>query len=183
MSIAAIEDFLVATAKTVFQKHLKDIDHLPGEWGHDALRRMAMNAPCLYFAYLGGKPDEKRDGHERSVFQAYVFTAGGNEESQRRRGDVRALGAYQIVDLVQANFDRLEVPDADALKLTRTENLFDDFLHSSGLTGYRISFELLRALPQRPDQVALGDFLQLFTTYPTPEHAPTVSDESTLPQE
>ena len=139
--------------------------------------------PCVYWAYLGGKKSRSQHLKEDSVFQCYVFTAGGSDEKQRRRGDSRAAGAYQIVEILQASLDGLEVPGEDALKLLQTDNLFDDFLHGNGITGYMISFQLLRNLKTDLTADQLGDFLVLGATYPQPAGSPSIGDVKNIPQE
>lgn len=163
MSIVAIEDHLVCATKEAFGRSLRTVDHLPAQWTHDTLRRVALDAPAIYFAYVGGRRHPKRVGVEASEWHAYVFVAAGNVESQRRRGDVRATGAYQLTDALRAVFDDQEVPGHDALRWQRTDNLFDDFLNANAITGYRLQFELDRTLPTRGDaEASLGAFLQMF---------------------
>ncbi len=182
MGLVAIEDFLVGDTKALFGKKLKAVDHLPGKWDADTLKRLAQNAPCVYWSYLGGKKNSKHQSKEDSVFQCYVFTSGGSEEKQRRRGDRMAPGAYYFVEILQDHYDDLPVPNEDALKLLRTDNLFSDFLHANGITGYVLAFQLLRGLDTdlTPDQ--LGDFLVLGTEYPQQDGAPPVGDVITIPQ-
>lgn len=183
MGIAAVEDFLIAQTRERFGKTLRTVDTLPQQWGADALRRVAMHAPCVYFAYIGGKRDDRRPDHERAVWHAYVFTADG-EESQRRRGDVRAPGAYFFVEALKALLDGLEVPACpDALTWLRTENLFDDVLHANAVTGYRLACELL--MPDvRAGDASLDAFLLAIAAYDRtqPDGRAEATDTVDLPQ-
>jgi phage gp37-like protein len=178
MSLASIEDALIADTQAAYGNKLKAVDHLPGEWNDQTLRRMATNAPAVYWAYLGGKRHPQRDGYETGVFHGYVFTGAGNDEKQRRRGDQLALGAYQLVDTLVSYFDNREVAGQEALKWLRTDNLFSDFLHANGITGYRVAFELVRELPRKPTQSELGEFLKSYQTYdPAPKGGKTLGTD------
>ncbi|MDM4768665.1 phage protein Gp37 [Solimonas sp. SE-A11] len=178
MGVASIEDALIADTHAAYGKTLKTVDHLPGEWNAQTLRQMATNAPAVYWAYLGGKRHPRRDGCELCVFHAYVFTGAGNDEKQRRRGDALALGAYQLVDTLVGYFDERAVPDAEALKWLRTDNIYDDFLHANGLTSYRIAFELVRDMPRKPTTSELGEFLKSYQTYdPAPVGGKTLGTD------
>jgi phage gp37-like protein len=178
MNLAAIEDALVAKGREVFGKSLRTIDHLPGFWGHDALRRLAQEAPALFFAFGGEKPDTRRgDELLRGTWHVYVFVGTANDEKQRRRGAPNVTGAYSIVDVVLGQFTGLPLA-ADALVLVGVDNLFDDTIFSHGLTAYRISYELLRARPSTATaEAALGEFLKLGAYEDEPLAAPNQADQ------
>lgn len=186
MGIAAIEDAIIGAVKTRFGRKLRAVDHLPGQWGTDAIRRMAMNCPAVYVAYSGGVRNVKRHRTEDAGFDVYVFTGDGGDERHRRRGSAGNTGAYALLDACLGMLESFEIPDEDALEYQRTDNLFDDYLHENALTGYRLRFTVRRRLPSSDEAAAaVADFLRLATTYDlgVPDGVPEAQDTLDLPPE
>lgn len=185
MSIAAIEQHLIATAQTLFGTRLREVGSLPAEWDANTIQRAFNSAPGLFWVFGGATRDPNRqDLVVITKWAAVAFTASANEPA-RRLGDSRVIGAYEIIETVAAKFDQHDVPDIGRMELVDIDDLFQDAVERKGGSIYGAAFTLPMALPD-PATVedTLGDFITFdgkFDLAPTDAQV-DAEDIVTLPQ-
>jgi phage gp37-like protein len=184
--ISSVEDAIIAAASSTLGNAVRKIETVPGGWTMDSLTRALQFSPGVYVAFLGGQRGSAGRGHMDGQFMAYVVTKGANE-TDRRRGNPREIGAYEILELLYPRLDGLAVTDVGNLEARGgIDNLFRDAMFDLGGTVYGIGL----TVPNMPfdylvDDSGLDDFLRTFVNY---DLAPTdgtidASDQIDLPQE
>lgn len=175
MSIAAIEDYLVAQVKAAFDGRLKAVESLPADWDNDTFKRLLRQTPGVFVVFGGGQRDATDTDDGRVVIQGkwgfIAATTHASGELARRRGDAREIGAYEIVERLCDLLEGHEVPEQGVLTLVGIENLFTGDLEKQGAAIYGVEFTM-------PMYVTAGQsagFLDDFVTF----HA----DIDTAPQD
>ena len=144
MSIAAIEQHIIDTAKAHFGNALKAVESLPADWDDETFRRILRLAPGLFVVFGGGDRDSSYDN--RNVIQGkwglVAVTAHASGELARRRGDSREIGAYEIIERAVSLFDEHDVPDEGQMEFEGIDNLFSADLEKQGAAIYGARFSL-----------------------------------------
>ena len=162
--IAAIEDALLAEIGAALGSAVRKTGSLPGGWTLDALQRALQFAPGAYVAFQGAKPGAGQ-GHHDGRFTVYAVSKGASE-SDRRRGNARVIGAYDMLERLLPRLSVLTVPDIGSIRIAGVENLFRDAMFELGGTVYGINLEL----PNMPfeyvaDLASLDDFVTFDARY------------------
>ena len=162
--IAAIEDAILAAAQNTLGNSVRKIESLPGGWSMDSLTRALQMAPGVYVAFLGAA-SERAEGYFSGRFTVYLVSKGAIEQD-RRRGNSRVIGAYDMLERLLPVFDGLDVSEAGTLRVSGVENLFRDALFDLGGTVYGITL----VLPNMPidyqaDTSTLDDFVTFDAKY------------------
>jgi len=157
MAIAAVEDAIIAACIAALNGKARDAESLPGGWTLDMLQRSLQIAPCVYVAYQGSTPGQDFYKH-KGRFTVYTVSKGSTEP-QRRRGNSRVMGAYDMLERLLPALSILAVPDIGQLKVTGVENLFRDAMFELGGTVYGIQCELPNMPFDPPDISSLQDFV------------------------
>jgi phage gp37-like protein len=184
--ISSVEDAIIAAAGTALGATVRTIETVPGGWTMDSLSRALQFAPGVYVAFIGGQRGSAGRGHMDGQFMVYVVTKGAREPD-RRRGNPREIGAYDILELLYPRLDGLAVTDIGNLDARGgIDNLFRDAMFDLGGTVYGLGL----TVPNMPfdylvNDSGLDDFLRTFVNY---DLAPTdgtidASDQIDLPQE
>jgi phage gp37-like protein len=187
--ILATEDAIVAGAKAALGFNavppapvVRKVETLPGNWTIESLQRALQSAPGVYVAFLGGTKNSD-GGYIDARFALYAVTKGARED-ERRRGNPREIGAYEIVSILGAGLDRLDVPNIGTLFVKGVENVFGEAMFEIGGTVYALTLEL----PNLPwDEKDISGLAPFITFEGTHSMAPGVSEPAhqtkvTLPQ-
>lgn len=159
--ITTIEDSSIAEVKRIFDRSLRTVDSLPGPLDSlDTLNKMVRSAPAVFVFFAGGRKLPSADGPEiegRWIFYAVTNHAGG--QADRRRGDGRAIGAYDIVEQLSPALNGFE-PGADSgsFELVDIQNLYSGQIDNQGLALYALTFKLSMDLSQTVDPASLDIF-------------------------
>lgn len=187
--IATVEAAIVAQAKTALgfpaAPVVKLVDTLPGNWTLEMLTRALQMAPGVYVGFLGGQAGN--DGNYLNArFAAYAVTKGAREED-RRLGNPRTIGAYEILERVAPRLNALQIADVGTLIARGVDNLFTEAMFNLGGSVYALTLELPN-MPWPDDTAYTAGTLDNFVTYHG-EHRfdsasplPDAVDEITLPQ-
>ena len=184
--IATVEDAIVATAKTALgfpaAPVVRVVDVLPGGWTLDMLKRALQAAPAVYVAFAGGAQQSSL-GYVHGRFSVYAVTKGPVEED-RRRGNPRVIGAYDIVERLATHLDEIDVPDIGTLFVRGVENVFRDALFDLGGTVYALNTELPNMPWPKKDISALASFVTFDGTHSMAAgpSEPAHQTQITLPQ-
>lgn len=143
-AITTVENALADKVRAVFglpgTSAIRQVETLPGGWTQDMLRRAMQFAPGVYIAFLGGQ-SENSGGYITARFAAYVVTKAAREED-RRRGNAREIGAYDIIDLLAKHLDMLDIADIGTALVRSVENVFNETLFELGGTVYALMLEI-----------------------------------------
>jgi phage gp37-like protein len=178
--ITTTENYLITTISELFGYRLRLVDSLPGALNESVIKAIAATTPAVYVAFLGGR---LADPVWASNWGFYVATGQGNHK-QRRQGEARVLGAYDIIDVLLSYLHKHYVQDVGTLRFDRVQNLFTLPLDKNGVTVYGLTFTLPMPFEEQPGTDTLADF----ATYHA-EHSlvpgddePAAIDEITLEQ-
>lgn len=145
--ILATEDAIAAGVKAALGFNaqppapvVRQVETLPGNWTIETLKRALQFAPGVYVAFLGGAKNSD-GGYIDARFALYAVTKGAREQ-ERRHGNPREIGAYEIVSILGARLDRLDVPNIGALFVKSVENVFSEAMFDLGGTVYALTLEL-----------------------------------------
>ena len=75
----------------------------------------------MHVAFLGGQ-SQTAGGYIHARFAAYAVTKGARED-ERRRGNPREIGAYEIIERLATQLEVLDVPDIGDAKLEQLRDL------------------------------------------------------------
>lgn len=184
--IATVEDAIVAKAKTALglpsAAVVRQVETLPGGWTLDMLRRALQMAPGVHIAFLGGQA-QSDGGYIHARFAVYAVSKGAREED-RRRGNVREIGAYEILEILGTQLDRLDVPDIGTLFVRGVENVFSEAMFELGGTVYALTLELPNLPWPAKDIGALAPFVtyEAVTSMAPGANEPAHQTKVTLPQ-
>lgn len=157
--IEQAEDAIIAHCKNALGDKVKTVESLPGGWTLDMLNRALQMAPCVFVAYQGS--DEGADEFKhKGRFTIYTVSKGATEP-QRRRGNSRIMGAYDMVDILLGQIAILTVPDAGKVNWTSVDNLFRDAMFEMGGTVYGIQLTVANMPLSIIDKDELNDFLSV----------------------
>ncbi len=179
--ISTIEDALLAAVETALGSTVRKKESLPGGWTSDMLTRALQASPGVYAAFQGGRRGAG-DGYQSGRFTVYVV-AKGAREAERRRGNSRVIGVYEMLELLLPPLDGLAIPDIGTMEVTGIDNLFRDAMFDLGGTVYGIGL----TLPNMPfdyltDTTSLDDFITFDATYDidtTQDGEPVAEDQVT----
>lgn len=184
--IATVEDTIVLEAKADLgfpaAPVVKSVDTLPGGWTLDSLKRALQFAPGVHIAFLGG-PSQTSGGYIHARFAVYAVTKGARED-ERRRGNQREIGAYEILERLARRLDGLGVTDAGTLFVKGVENVFSESMFELGGTVYALTLELPNLPWPEKDITGLAPFLTFEGTHSMAPGAdePAHQTKVTLPQ-
>lgn len=187
--IATVEDAIIAAAKTALgfpaAPVVREVESLPGNWTIEMLQRALQFAPGVHVAFVGGQAGTD-DAYLNGRFVVYVVTKGVREK-ERRLGNPRVIGAYEIVSRLAPRLRGLRVTDVGTLKIVSVENPFTELMLDLGGTVYGITCEMPN-MPWPDDTAYAAGTLADFITYHA-EHrfdpaspTPDAEDEVALPQ-
>jgi phage gp37-like protein len=156
--ISAIEDKILAEAKDVMGNTVRLVETLPGGWTMETLKRALQFAPGVYVAFNGAVPGLD-DGYLDGRFSVYTVSKGASEKD-RRRGNPRVIGAYDMVEMLLPRLSVLSVADIGSAKVSGVDNLFRDAMFELGGTVYGINLTMPNMpFDYRADESALADFV------------------------
>lgn len=185
--IAAIEDAIIDRVKGHFGGALRTVDSIPGPLdSEDTLRKMLRAAPAVFVLFGGGRnPTPGKNLVElQGRWVLYVVTGHAGGQSDRRRGDGRQIGAYDIVQRLAPLLCGFCPADESALNLEDVANLYSGTIDSQGVTLYAATFSMRMDLSALPDESTLDDFLLCHTDYDLAPADGTLdaTDDIALPQ-
>jgi phage gp37-like protein len=179
--IKTIEDNLIALVNATLPNVLRVVQSVPGQLTEQVLKAMFASAPAVYVAFLGGR---NKDAYSWTASFAVYAVTGQGDQDQRRSGDARVIGAYDIMQALIPTINNHTVTDVGTLRFERVQNLFNLALDKQGLTVYPMTFNIDLSMEYRINT----DTLNAFVTYHA-EHSlvpgnnePAAIDNVTLEQ-
>ena len=180
-SIATVEDAILAEVDAALGNTIRSRDTLPGGWTMDTLQRALQFAPGVYVAFQG-LAQAQTPGHYDGRFSVYVVVKGA-VEADRRRGNARVIGAYDILELLLPRLDGLTVSGIGTLRVRGVDNLFRDAMFDLGGTVYGINLALGNMpFEYQADMSTLDDFVTFDAVYdldPAQDGEPAAEDHVT----
>lgn len=134
--IAEIEDTIIAVVKSALGSTVREVKTIPGGWTLDALKRALQFSPGVYVAFIGAGKGTS-DGYFNGRFMVYMVTKGASE-AERRLGNARTIGAYEMLERLVPPLSILTVPDVGSAMVDGVDNLFRDVMFELGGTVYAI---------------------------------------------
>lgn len=186
MSIAAVEQHIIDTAKARFGNRLRTVESLPADWDEDTFRRILRLAPGLFVVFGGGLRDNTVD--DGLVINArwglMAVTAHASGELAQRHGDAREIGAYEIIEICAQLFHQHAVPGEDRMLCTDVQNLFSGAVEKQGASLYGAEFELRMSIAPEETGSALDDFKTFTDQFDlaAPDGQAEAEDHVELPQ-
>lgn len=161
--LATIEDAIIERCKKVLGEHVRTVEDLPGRWSETTLRAALRKTPGVYVAWggsSGGGDNNQATTNARYV--VYVVTSHASGERERRRGNSRQVGAYELVERVAPAVHGLKVDKIGSLSLESIDNLYSDRFDKEGVVIYGLAYRLKLTFPPAFDVNNLNDF-ELYT--------------------
>jgi phage gp37-like protein len=186
--IGDIEDSLLARVRDRFGDTLRQVDAIPASWDDEMVKRYLIGTPGVFVSWGLDRGANTTDttAEVNSLWQFTIITAHEGKESARRRGDARAIGAYEIVERLIPLMDGYTPAGETALAFDSAENLFSAANERNGLTVYGVLFSMpmtMGAVDEEPSD--LEPFLRFHADW---DQAPAdgqleAQDRVTLPQD
>lgn len=186
--IGDIEDALLARVRDRFGPTLRQVDAIPASWDDEMIRRFLISAPGVFLSWGLDRGDNTTDAtaEVNSLWQFTIITAHEGKEATRRRGDARAIGAYEIVERLIPLIHGYTPAGESALMFASADNLFSAANERNGLTVYGVLFSMpmtMSAVDEEPSD--LEPFLRFHADW---NQAPAdgqleAQDHVTLPQD
>jgi phage gp37-like protein len=156
--IATIEDAILAVGTAALGNTVRKIETVPGGWTMATLTRALQFAPGVYVAFHGAVPGAS-EGYYNGRFTVYMVSKGASEED-RRRGNNRIIGAYEMLERMLPPLSVLTVQDIGSPMVTGIENLFRDAMFELGGTVYSINLTMPNMpFDYRLDESGLANFV------------------------
>lgn len=182
--IAAVEDAVLEAVNTAVGAALRQTGSLPGGWTGDTLQRALQFAPGVFVGFNGMTPG-RGQGFHNGRFSVYAVTKGVND-TDRRRGTGRVIGAYDIVEALLPVLDGLLVAEIGSAEVRGVDNLFRDAMFDLGGAVYAIQLQI----PNMPfdgavDPASLDDFITFdarFDINSAEADEPVAEDNVSVPQ-
>lgn len=179
--IKTIEDSLIALVNIKLPNVLRVVKSVPGPINEQILKAMFASVPAVYVAFLGGR---NKDAYTWNASFAVYAVTGQGDQDQRRAGDARVIGAYDIVQTLIPAINNYTVADVGTLNFERVLPLFNLAMDKQGLTVYAMTFNIDLSM----EYAINTDALNAFVTYHA-EHSlvpgndePAAIDNVTLEQ-
>jgi phage gp37-like protein len=145
--ILTVEDAIIARLKNGLGKSVKTVESYGGQFDDEGLKHVAKVMPALYVSFVGHKnPKAKNVAGDilgmPATFTVFVVTRNVASEAAGRRGTVREVGAYQLIEAVR----RLLVNQdfgltIEKVKVGPVQLLGNVKIGGQGLTVYGCGFE------------------------------------------
>lgn len=188
MSIASTEDHFIELVKDRFQGRLRAVESLPAQWSEKEIERVLRGMPGVFVTFMGGPriPDYP-DPAINAQWIFFIATGNAGGELQRRRGDTREIGAYEVMEILVALLEQHVVPDGvKAAMVTDVSNLFDQADEFQGVSIYRVDVHVPMLLLNTDTTTppTLDDFIIFDASYDMapPNGRVDAEDRVTLPQ-
>lgn len=182
-AIAQTEKALRDAINATLGNTLRRVDSLGGGWTLANLKRALQFSPGCYVTFQGATAGRVQDALDLR-FSVYVVTKGATDPN-RRQGNKRIIGAYDIINRLLPVLNGLPVPTIGELQSQGIDNLFREAMFDLGGTVYAIQLTLPNVLfTYQADANGLDDFLVFDATYdiaPDDPHNPTAEDQVHLP--
>ncbi|SNT07673.1 phage protein Gp37 [Pseudomonas segetis] len=177
---AQIEDEIIARCKRVVGQHVRTIEDLPGNWDEQTLKAARRNVPGIYIAWSGGRGLPGSRASMTSRYAVYVVTGQASGERERRRGNNRQVGAYELLERIVPAVHGLAVKDVGTLQLEQVDNLYSDRADQQGIVIYGAVYTLKTPFPAPLDANDLADFETYHANSRVPD-GPDIETHLTLP--
>lgn len=155
---AKTEDAMIDRCNRVVGQHVKTIQDLPGGWDDSTLKAARRNVPGIYIAWANGRGMSSPRAMMESRYSVYVITGQASGERERRRGNNRQVGAYELLERVVPALHGLSVEGIGTLQLERVDNLFSDRADQQGIVVYAATYTVKVTFPAPLDASDLADF-------------------------
>lgn len=186
MALKQIEDAIVEELKKAFSGKVRTVDSLPGELTGELIKRLLIDAPAIYIAFLGG--NARNAGGATASFTAswavFAITRHASGQAARRRGDASTeIGAYELIEIAVPRLHCFTIAEQGTLTFKSVQNLYSRDLDQKGVAIYAAQFEM----PVSLDRVTDPDLLKPFETFNSKLDIPPfgttdAEDTVTLPQ-
>lgn len=161
--LAEIEDAIIARCQTVVGDRVKTIEDLPGRWDEKTLRAALRQVPGIYVSWGGARGDGNLAQPAASArYVVYVVTGHASGNRERRRGNARQVGAYELLERIVPAVHGLTVQGVGTLALDSIDNLYSEHFDKQGVVIYGASYRLNLMFPPAFDVNTLDDF-ELYT--------------------
>lgn len=161
--LAKIEDAIIERCQKVLGDHVKTVEDLPGKWNQKTLRAALRKVPGVFVAWGGARGDgDLARPATQNRYVVYVVTSHASGERERRRGNARQVGAYELLERVVPAVHALTVPDVGSLALESIDNLYADHFDKEGVVVYAAAYRLKVLWPAAFDVNDLNPF-ELYT--------------------
>lgn len=182
--LAEIEDAIVERCRRVVGEHVQAIDHLPGRWDQKTLRAALRKVPGIYVAWGGARGDgDLAQPAVASRYVVYVVTGHASGERERRRGNTRDVGAYELLERVVPAVHALTVPGVGSFSLESIDNLYSDHFDREGVVIYAAAYQLKAVFPAALEATSLAPFKLYTATHQVgTDDDPDTFSRAVLPQ-
>lgn len=177
--IGTIEDALLGIAKATLGDTIKQCQSIGGVWTEQSLQRALQFAPGVYVAFIGASKAGLL-GYMNLSYSVYCVSKG-SDDVNRRRGNPRVIGAYDLVARLSTAFSGAVLVDIGSIELQRIENLFADALFDIGGSVYALQLSIPNvSFATAQDVTGLDDFMTFDGRFSQGDDAPLAHDIVTL---
>jgi phage gp37-like protein len=175
VSILAAEDGLLAKIRAKLMPQgaakVRSVEALDGAWDENTLKAVLLLVPAVFIFWSGGRPvPNARTATMDAEWIVYAVTSNASGAAARRRGDGKAVGAYELVDTLVPLLHNCTIDGVGTLKFAGAECLFNGKIDKQGVCCYAISFTMTDSFPAEVDESALEPFETFAAFYDTPPH-------------
>lgn len=182
--LAEIEDAIIARCQQVAGEHVKAVEDLPGRWDDKTLRAALRQVPGIYVTWGGARGEAKASqATATSRYVVYVVTGHASGQRERRRGNVRQVGAYELLERVVPAVHGLTVEGVGSLALETIDNLYSEKFDKEGVVIYGVAYRLTLQFPAPFDVNDLAPFERYRATHQVgTADDPDTQSQADLPQ-
>lgn len=178
--LAEVEDAMAERCRKVIGKHVSTIETLPGNWDDNTLKAARRQVPGIYIAWSGGSATPGNRAALNSRYAVYVVTGQASGERERRRGNNRQVGAYEILERIVPGLHGMAVDGVGSLLLERVDNLYSDRADKDGIVIYGAVFTMKQTFGAALDADGLANFATFHANSKVPA-GPDTETHLTLP--
>ncbi|HEY1136574.1 MAG TPA: phage protein Gp37 [Xanthomonadaceae bacterium] len=186
--IGDAEDALLNRVRTRFGTALKHVEAIPSSWDAATIKRMYVGTPGVFLSWGVQRGQRSTDSTAELIvlWEFDIVTSHEGKEAPRRRGDARAIGAYEIVERLIPLLHGWTVPNEGSLQIETAENKFSAENERNGLTVYGALFSMPMTMDDGEETPSdLDDFITFHADW---DLAPAdgqleAQDHVTLPQD
>lgn len=161
--LVEVEDAMIERCRRVVGDNVKTIEDLPGGWTPQLLRAAMRQVPGIYISWGGGRGDSQvSEATMAARYVAYVVTGHASGQRERRRGNSRQVGAYELLERIVPALHQLTIDGVGSLALQSVDNLYSDQLDKQGVVVYGAAYRLAMTFPAPFELGSLADF-ELYT--------------------
>lgn len=140
--LAELEQALHTRVQTLLGATVKTVDALPGRWDIEALRSLIPRCPAVFTLWTGGSQLNTSGPSPETEWILYLVTNHQQGQAARRVGDVRAIGAWTLVERLYTGFHGWFSGVGGSVEVLKVDNLWTPEIEEQGVALYALTLKI-----------------------------------------